>query len=197
MPPSPHTRLVMGKHAECNCTTIKITLYESRASRVGTPMTAACYERRSTPVTAAGVPYRSLAWRDGRRGTSFTTGRRRIGGGIIHFHIHRLRRTSAGRGPRCEYRWRALSATAAAHRTRFPATAASDTRGRDYQRRTHADAVCRIPFFVTVALRCVSSRGARVVVTRVLSPLPTRAAATVVLCGSVSGARKCLRVRLR
>jgi len=95
-------------------------------------------------------------WRRG--GTSFTTGRRRIGGANIHFHIHRLRRTSAGRGPRCEYRWRAFSTTATAFA--FPRHGcSSNTRGRDYQRRTHADAVWPYPiFFVTVALRCVSSR---------------------------------------
>lgn len=163
MPPSPHTRLVMGKHAECNnCTTIKIILYESRASRVGTPMTG---------LRVTGVPYRSsLARRDGRRRRLAAVGRRRV---YRRRPSHRRRYytyyttfTFTGcaqnvGGPRCEHRRRALSATASV------VTPAVETTSAE-RRVCVCVCVCRIPFFVTVALRCVSSRGgARVVVTLV------------------------------
>jgi len=88
------------------------------------------------------------------------------------------------------------AAAAAAAALAFP-------RHRNLHQRPNARGrrVCRIPFFVTVALRCVSSVCVCVrvpsvfvvvvVVTLVLSPLPMRAAAAAaaVLCGSVSGAR--------
>lgn len=78
-------------------------------------------------------------------------------------------------------------------RSHFPATAvvvtpAVETTSAERTRTPYG----RIPFF-SLPLRCVAfRRGARAVVTRVLSPLPTRAAAAAatVLCGSVSGARE-------